>query len=128
MAKTGKVILKPTSVIKAQLGIQLDGPVQAFFTNTCYKAMDRFVPMSGNQSKSTLRKDVDVDTDTITYNMPYAEYQYYGRRNDGSHVVMNYTTPGTGIPGQGSYWDQRMWSVEKDNIVKAVQDKIDRGV
>lgn len=128
MAKTSKVILKPTSVIKAQLGIQPDGPVLAFFTNTCYKAMDRFVPMSNNRSETSLRKDVHVEPGSITYEMPYAEYQYYGRRKDGSHVVMNYTTPGTGIPGQGSYWDQRMWSVEKDKIVKAVQDKIDRGV
>ncbi len=119
MTKTSKVILKPTSVIKAQRGIDPTGPVQWFFTNTCYKAMDKYVPMKyGN-----LRKNVTIETDTITYESPYSRYQYYGVREDGTHKVRNYTTAGT-----GPYWDQRMWSVEKDNVVEAVQHFIDRGV
>ena len=33
---------------------------------------------------------------TITWEMPYASYQERGMRADGSHVIKNYTTPGTG--------------------------------
>ena len=109
------VKLKPTSQIKARLGIQPDGRVQKFFTNTCYKHMDKYVPMR----EGNLRTIVDVKNDSITYESPYARYQYYGMREDGSHVVKNYTTPGT-----GTYWDNRMVSAEMQDVVKEVQDYI----
>ncbi len=109
------VKLQPTSVIKARLGIEPNGRVQKFFTNTCYKHMDKYVPMD----EGNLRTNVSIDSDTITYESPYARYQYYGVRKDGTHKVQNYTTPGT-----GPYWDKRMASAEMQNIVKEVQDYI----
>lgn len=33
---------------------------------------------------------------SITWNSPYAQYQERGMRADGTHVIENYTTPGTG--------------------------------
>lgn len=33
---------------------------------------------------------------TITWEMPYAAYQERGMRADGTHVIKNYTTAGTG--------------------------------
>lgn len=33
---------------------------------------------------------------SITWMMPYAAYQERGMRADGTHVIKNYTTPGTG--------------------------------
>jgi alcohol dehydrogenase YqhD (iron-dependent ADH family) len=109
------VKMQPTSIIKARLGIEPNGRVQKFFTNTCYKHMDKYVPKdSGN-----LRTIVDVESNSITYEMPYARYQYYGIRDDGTHVVQNYTTPGT-----GTYWDKRMVSAEMQDVVKEVQDYI----
>ena len=110
--------MQPTSVIKTHLGINSDGRVQKFFTTTCYKAMDKFVPMDNGD----LRTEVTLTSNTITYEMPYAEYQYYGMRKDGSHVVKNYTTPGT-----GTYWDKRMWTAEGQDVVKEVQKYINRG-
>ena len=112
--------MKPTSVIKADLGIQHGGPVHAFFTENCYKHMDKYVPMSDLPSRGDLRTIVDIGTDYIEYEVPYALYQYYGMRKDGTHVVMNYTTPGT-----GPYWDERMWSAEQEDVVKEVQDYLD---
>ena len=112
------VKLKPTSVIKARLGIEPNGRVQQFFTNTCYKHMDKYVPMDNGD----LRTVVDIQPDSITYESPYAEYQYYGMRKDGTHVVKHYTTPGT-----GTYWDKRMKSAEMQEVVKEVQDYINRG-
>lgn len=107
--------MKPTSQIKARLGIQPNGRVQKFFTNTCYKHMDKYVPMR----EGNLRTIVDVNSDNIVYESPYARYQYYGMRNDGSRVVTKYTTPGT-----GPYWDKRMVSAEMQDVVKEVQDYI----
>ena len=109
------VKLKPTSQIKARLGIQPNGRVQKFFTNTCYKHMDKYVPMR----EGNLRTVVDIQSDSITYESPYAQYQYKGMREDGSRPVKNYTTPGT-----GSYWDKRMVSAEMQDVVKEVQDYI----
>jgi len=109
------VEIKPTSVIKARLGIQPGGKVHAFFTNACYKAMDKYVPMD----EGNLRINVDVQTDKIVYESPYAKYQYYGMREDGTHIVKNYTTPGT-----GTYWDKRMWTAEGVDILKQTQNYI----
>ena len=86
------VKLQPTSVIKTRLGINPNGRVQKFFTNTCYKHMDKYVPMSDLESKGDLRTIVDIQSNSITYESPYAHYQYIGMRKDGTRVVKNYTT------------------------------------
>lgn len=109
------VKLKPTSQIKARLGIEPNGRVQKFFTNSCYKHMDKYIPLD----KGNLRTIVNIEDSSITYESPYAKYQYYGVRQDGTHQVKNYTTPGT-----GTYWDKRMVSAEIDDVVKEVQDYI----
>jgi hypothetical protein len=106
--------MQPTSVIKARLGLEPNGRVQQFFTNTCYKHMDKYVP----QDTGDLRTIVDLTSNTITYEMPYAHAQYVGFTKG---PVQNYTTPGT-----GPYWDKRMVSAEMQDIVKEVQDYIGR--
>ena len=112
------VKMQPTSVIKAHLGLEPNGRVQKFFTNTCYKRMDKYVP----KDKGDLRTIVDIQPSYIIYEMPYARYQYYGVREDGTHKVQNYTTPGT-----GTYWDKRMVSAEMQDVIKEVQDYVKRG-
>ena len=112
------VKLKHPSEIKVQLGIEPNGRVQKFIANTCYKHMDKYVPMDNGD----LRTIVTIRPDSITYEVPYASYQYYGMREDGSHVVSNYTTPGT-----GPYWDERMKSAELSTIIDEVQNYINHG-
>ena len=112
------VKMQPTSKIISRLGIEPNGKVQKFYTNTCYKYMDKYVPMD----EGNLRTVVDIQPNSITYESPYAKYQYYGIRKDGTHKVVNYTTPGT-----GTYWDKRMVSAEMQDVVKEVQDYINRG-
>lgn len=111
------VKMQPTSVIKARLGLEPNGRVQKFFTNTCYKHMDKYVP----KDEGNLRTIVDIQPDSITYESPYARYQYYGVREDGTHQVNpeNYTTPGT-----GTYWDKRMVSAEMQDVIKEVQNYV----
>ena len=107
-----QVHLKPTSQIKARLGINPNGKVQAFFTETCYKAMDKYVP----KDQGDLRKTVSMTKDSITYESPYAHAQYVGYTKG---PVTNYT-----IPGTGPHWDKRMWSAERDRIIRQVQNKV----
>lgn len=110
------VKMQPTSVIKANLGIESNGKVQKFFTNTCYRYMDKYVP----KDNGLLREIVTIDSNSITYEQEYAHAQYIGEVNGGK--VVNYTTPGT-----GPYWDKRMVSAEIQDIVKEVQDYVNRG-
>ena len=105
-------VMLPTRKIVKKLGLEPNGPVQAFFTDTCYRYMDKYVPMD----EGNLRTIVSIETSSITYEMPYARYQYYGIREDGTHKVKHYTTPGT-----SSYWDKRMWSAEGNDVIKEVQ-------
>lgn len=55
-------------------------------------------PMSSSQLRRDVSKSVDIPTytGTIIWEVPYASYQERGMRADGTHVVRNYTTPGTG--------------------------------
>ena len=68
-------MLNSISQIKANLGIQPNGEVQRFFTNTCYKHMDKYVP----RGTGSLRRIVRIASDSITYQSPYAHYQYTGK-------------------------------------------------
>lgn len=80
--------LKPTSVIKVELGIDPNGRVQRFLTDTCYKRMDKYVPLGDT---GNLRGIVDKGINYITYEVPYAHAQYVGIVN--GRPVRNYTTP-----------------------------------
>lgn len=79
--------LKPISEIKADLGIEPNGRIQKFFTNTCRNHMDKYVP----KDTGDLRTVIDVQSDSITYQSPYAHAQYVGEVN--GSPVKNYTTP-----------------------------------
>lgn len=103
--------------IKQKIGIDVNGDGQKFFTNTCYNRMDKYVP----KDTDNLRRVVTITPNSITYEMPYAEYQYRGMRADGTRVVTNYTTPGT-----GSYWDKKMVTAEGDEVVEELQKFINR--
>ena len=109
--------MKPISQIKADLGINPGGRVQRFFTDTCAKHMDKYVPLGDT---GNLRDRVDKGVDYITYEMPYAHYQYIGEVH--GSPVRNYTTPGT-----GSYWDKKMVSAEMNDVIKEVQEYVNRG-
>lgn len=56
----------------------------------------QFVP---DDDEHTLRDSARIELDgggtKVTYNTPYAAYQYYGCYPDGSHTVKNHTTAGT---------------------------------
>ena len=104
--------LRPVGQIKARLGIEPNGRVQKFFTNTCYKHMDKYVP----KEKGDLRTNVDIQADSITYMSPYAHAQYVGFTTG---PVVNYTTPGT-----GPYWDKRMVSAEMKQVEQEVQNYV----
>lgn len=115
-----KVNLKPTSVITARLGINHKGPVHKFFTNTCALHMDKYVPFrTGTLAETVIvngRVTSNVTEDQIIYAQKYAIYPYNGITKG---KEMNYRTDKH--PQAGPHWDKRMWTAEKDSIIKEVQ-------
>lgn len=109
--------LNPISQIKANLGIEPNGKVQKFFTNTCYKHMDKYVPMD----TGALSTNVDIKSDSITYQSVYAHYMYNGTSKSGK--PLNYRKDKHTYAG--SYWDRRMVSAEMNDVVKEVQKKLE---
>lgn len=136
------VKMKPTSIIKVRLGIQRGGPVHSFLTETCYKHMDKYVPYR----EGNLRSIVDLQTEKITYESPYARYMYHGKKMVMDNGKSAFYSPDYGFwskkgekkhltnkdlvyhtPGTGPYWDKKMVSAEINDVVKEVQNFIDRG-
>lgn len=138
----GYVKLASLDKIKKRLGVEPNGRIQKFLTNTCYLHMDKYVPYEiGN-----LRTNVDVQSDKIIYESPYARYQYHGKKMVMENGKSAYYSPDYGFwskkggkktltdedliyhtSGTGSYWDRKMVSAEMNKVVKEVQNEINKG-
>lgn len=82
--------------------MQEKGNTRLFLANTCFRRMQKYVPFD----TGTLSTTVTVRPGSVTYEVPYAHKQYT-------------TNKGKGI--RGKYWDRKMFSVEKQEIVKEVE-------
>lgn len=143
-----KIELKRVEEIKEDMGIEKNGPVQKFFQNTAYKRMDKYVPY---REGGLAYNQVDLSNpEYIVYNSPYASYMYNGivyvmengksayyspsygfwsepgKKKKPSDRTFNYKTS-AGHPYAGAHWDNRMWSAEGQELVKDVQNFIDKG-
>ena len=107
--------------------------------------MNDYVP----KKEGILRGNVFIDANSITYEQPYARYMYYGKKMVMENGKSAYYSPDYGFwskpkekggkktvtnedliyhtPGTGAYWDKKMWSAEKDNVLAEVQAYVNRG-
>lgn len=129
--------------IMVDLGFCPSGKMQKFIANTCYKHMDKYVPYY----ESNLRKNVSMSLDgtSITYESPYAQYQYYGKLMVMKNGKGAYYSPTYGFwsdkgekkyltnidlqyhtAGTGPYWDKRMITAEGDKVIQEIQDELRR--
>lgn len=138
-----KIELKPISTIEARIGIQPNGSVQKYFTNSCYRYMSSFVP--GGVS-SHLNQNVSIQSDMITYLSPDSHYHYIGKLyvdpkyKKGAFYSQDYgfwSRPGITkipttrnlkyhVPGTGSQWDKRMWTSKGNEVLAELQEYVDR--
>lgn len=142
------VELKSASTIKTKLGIEPNGPVHQYFTKRCAEYMDKYVPLSEGGLAYNNRK---IEIDRIIYNSPYAHYMYIGKvmgpnipiKEDG--IIVRWVSPkgkakrytgkdidysksqARGHIHAGPYWDKKMWSAEKDQVIEEIQKFVDRG-
>ena len=104
--------MKPIHTIELDLGINSGGKMQQILTNEVYRRMYRYIPFSGDTQKIHLRENISKNEDSITFKTIYAKRMYYGDED------WNYTTPGT-----GPYWDKKMLTAEKKDLLKEVIKK-----
>jgi hypothetical protein len=103
----------PQQIILAR-GLGVNGKAQVFFTNEVKKMSDMYTPMDAG----VLKSNVTINSDSITYNSPYARYQWYGVSKNGK--AFNYA----GSPMRGKEWTNRMWVDRGKEIVKSVASMV----
>jgi hypothetical protein len=115
MAYTTKLVMKPNNEILKRLNLEEKGEVQKFFTSTCAKAMDKYVPFkSGDLASYTIHGN------EIWYDQLYAQYQYKGEREDGTHKINPANRTRIYHPLATSYWDKVMWSIDSPKVIAQV--------
>jgi hypothetical protein len=116
-------------------GLEPNGRIQRLFTSECARYMDAYVPFRQGILKNTRI----IGIDSVTYNTPYARFQYYGKVMIGIHSRSPFAMKGErkivtdrdltyhGAPMRGKMWDKRMWADKKtviiDNVAKAAGGK-----
>ena len=80
--------------------------------------MDKYVPWGD----TGMLKDRNTKTATsVTYEMPYAHYQYEGISRF-SGKPLNYRKDNNALAS--SHWDKKMVSAEMQDVIKEVQDYV----
>lgn len=84
-----------------------------------------FIPDDGEHDLRNIGRIEKIDTGQrdLVWSSVYAAYQWYGMRIDGTHVVENYTTPGT-----GKAWVDTAKAQRKDVWDKVAQNAFARGM
>ncbi len=110
MAGVSFTLKAPKSIIEKR-GLTAGGAVQKLIDKEVLKRCEPYVPkMSGALIKSG-ESSTKIGSGKVTYNTPYAAYQYYGVSAKGKSLKYN------GAPMRGSYWFLRMKSVNGDAIL-----------
>lgn len=129
MSTKVKLEMKPIATILARLGIDKNGRVQRFLTETVNRRITRYMPFRTGVLATKL-KFVSSPTE-ITVNGPYARYQYYGKVMVGKPPKQVTDTDlaydKTKHPNAGPFWDRRLMAAEKDAILREVGACIKRG-
>ncbi|WP_312282056.1 minor capsid protein [Oscillibacter sp.] len=138
MSTRVKVNMKPVNTILTRLGVDKNGDVQRFVTNTISNRLYKYIPKRGG----VLEKSKYITSPTeIEVIQPYATFQYYGNVMVGTHsrsawakkdepkevIDKKLTYDTSKKPLAGPKWDKRMMANEKDAIAADVQDHVNRG-
>lgn len=119
-----EIKIKPASVIVAELGLEPNGRIHNFFTNECARQMDRYVPfdtgaLAGTVITNGSTNPKNVTVNTIIYDQEYARKVYF------KIGIKKYSLDKH--PQAGPFWDKRMWSAKKEDILQAVRKEIKKG-
>ncbi|MBN3409944.1 capsid protein [Clostridium botulinum] len=107
MATTVKIQIDKTEKILLKRYLNKNGQAQVKFTKEVAKECNNYVPFLTGRLKDM---SVELKTDKIIYNAPYAAKQYYTNKGGNRGVL------------RGKFWDKRMWSDKGDKIVQTVAE------
>lgn len=77
----------------------------------------QYVPKQENTLRDSARIEHEGKGTQVTYNTPYAAYQYYGCWPDGSHVIRNHT-----ISGTVTRWIEHAKAANSDKWLRVAQN------
>lgn len=110
MATKVKLVMNDTQKILLKRHLNKNGEAQVKFTKEVAKECNNYIPYSTGRLKDMM---VEVKTDKIIYNAPYARQQFYNNKGNGRGG-----TVGGGL--RGKRWDRRCWIDNGDSIVKSI--------
>lgn len=110
MATTVRVKMDSSQKILLKRYLNKNGQAQVMFTKECAKAFNNYVPFKTGRLKDMM---VEIHSDKIIYNAPYARKQYYSNKGLGKQGL---STGGV----RGKLWDRRGFLNHGDEIVKSV--------
>lgn len=121
MAKIVKIEMKPKKSILKRLNLEQRGKLEKFFRDKVAEESDPYTPkVSGQLSSYTTHEN------EIWYDTPYAEYQYNGVREDGTHKINEDNRNRDEHPDATSKWAEKMWKHKKRKIAKDVKKEMER--
>jgi hypothetical protein len=107
-----KIQMNDTQKILLKRHLQKNGEAQIKFTKEVAKNCNNYIPFKTGRLKDMM---IELQTDKIIYNAPYAAKQYYDNKGLGKQ--------GTSLGGlRGKMWDKRMWIDKGDSIVKTIAE------
>ncbi|MBS7297534.1 MAG: hypothetical protein KIG65_00475 [Eubacteriales bacterium] len=116
MTKVIFTLKAPQKIIRERgLGVQQE--VQKLIDSEILSRCKPYVPKKSGALIDSGNSSTKIGSGIVSYNMPYAAYQYYGVSNNGKKLRY------TGAPTRGSYWFERMKAVDKDTILRLAADK-----
>lgn len=128
--------------IRIQAGVDNVRGLNAYATKVVADHMDKYVPY---RSGGLAYDSREVTPNAIIFKAPYAHYMYVGEVmgpnipiTENGEIVGWFSRPGKEYTGRdieyvksagheyaGPYWEKRMWSAEKDDIIKDIQKYVD---
>ncbi|MHB7978936.1 capsid protein [Clostridium sporogenes] len=107
MATTVRVEIDKTQKILLKRYLNKNGQAQVKFTKEVAKECNKYVPFLTGRLKDM---SVELKTDKLIYNAPYAAKQYYTNKGGNRGAL------------RGKFWDKRMWSDLGDKIVQSIAE------
>ncbi|ENJ9655975.1 capsid protein [Clostridium botulinum] len=107
MVTTVRVQIDKTQKILLKRYLNKNGQAQVKFTKEVAKECNNYVPFLTGRLKDM---SIELKTDKIIYNAPYAAKQYYTNKGGNRGAL------------RGKYWDRRAFIDHGDRIIQTIAD------
>lgn len=131
-----KLKMNDTNKILKDHGMQENGAVTKWLRDTVDRFCDPYVPMESGMLKKNSK--TYPSNHEIKYTSPYAHYMYkgqlmvgptgssYARTGEKKHYVGK-LLKFQGAPKRGGEWEKRMMNDRRKDVIKSVQNFIEKG-